>query len=203
MAAIWHKRPTTDLATSLDRLLKMFRRFFAIFLLAVLASLCVFAPPAGAMAEDAVFVPVSPPREMAPFRFVDEKGVEHGLTEFRGHYVLLNLWASWCVPCVSEMPALNNLSKTYDSGKLQVLALSEDREGVSVIRPFFTRHSIDNLAVYADPNGRAPFILQVHGLPTTILVNPDGFEVARLEGPADWSKDDIISFLRARTAQKN
>jgi thiol-disulfide isomerase/thioredoxin len=191
---IWHKTFPEEGTGSF----KMVRLFFAIFLFAALAGFAGFAAygqtPKG-------FVAVDPPKPMPPFVFEDEKGRALDLKDFRGRYVLLNIWSTSCVPCESEMPTLNALSKQLDGSKIAVIALAEDHDGRAAARVFFKRHSIDHLSVYDDPSGRAPFILHTRGLPTTFFIDPQGAEIAQLEGAADWTQDAVIAFLKSHMAQ--
>jgi thiol-disulfide isomerase/thioredoxin len=175
----------------------MFRRIFAIFLFSLSAGLGSINAWAQPPAETG-FVATEPPRAVPLFQFENEKGHNLDLKDFGGRYVLLNLWATSCAPCVAEMPALNELSKKLAGSKFAIVALSEDPDAPAAARLFYSRHSIDRLAVYSDSSGRAPFILHTHGIPTTLLIDPHGFEIARLEGAADWTGDSVMSFLKAR-----
>ncbi len=169
----------------------MLRIACAILILALLAD------ARGALAAGG-FVPTDPPRPVPPFVFEDEKGQTHDLKEFRGRTVLLNLWATWCGPCGEEMPALNDLGKKLDGKRFAILAVAEDRDGLEAARAFFQRHSIDRLAVYADPGFEAPSILHAEGLPTTLLIDANGLEIARLEGGADWTQGDLRDYVEKR-----
>ncbi len=173
----------------------MLHRHCAIFLLTAL-----FFGGFGleAAAQNKEFTATNPPQPVAPFQFEGEKGQPFDLKSFRGRYVLLNIWATSCAPCVAEMPALNELDKKLDPGRFVIIALTEDHDGVDMAKLFYQRNGIDHLAIYNDPSGRAPFALRIHGLPTTLLINPEGFEVARLEGSAEWDQDSMISFLKAQ-----
>lgn len=168
----------------------MFRRFFAILLFAALTSLTGLVH-----GQEKGFVALNPPQPMPAFVFEDEKGRTHDLKDFHGHYILLNLWSTSCVPCAAEMPTLNALSKKLDSGKFAIIALDEDHEGRIAARSFFKGHNIDHLTIYDDPSGRAPFVLHTRGLPTTYLIDPNGAVIARLEGAADWTQESMLSFL--------
>jgi len=148
--------------------------------------------------ENRGFTPTEPPQSISLFRFANLKGSSLNLKNFRGRYVLLNLWSTSCAPCEAEMPTLNELSKKLDANLYAVIALNEDIDGIDAARLFYKRHQIDHLPVYNDAGGRAPFALHIRGLPTTVLINPDGLEIARLEGPADWTKDDMVTFLESR-----
>src|SRR5262249_250977 len=120
---------------------------------------------------------------------------------FHGRYVLLNIWATTCGPCISEMPALNELSKKLDPKKFAIVALAEDHDGASAVKTFYQRHKIDRLKIFSDTNGRAPFVLDTRGLPTTLLIDPQGQEIARLEGAADWTHETMLNFLKTRVTR--
>jgi thiol-disulfide isomerase/thioredoxin len=173
----------------------MFYRFFAIFLFFLLLATGVSNR---VFAEEGSFVSIDPPQPAPPFTFEDGEGRTLDLKDFRGRYVLLNLWETTCAPCVSEMPKLNALSQQLDHKAFAVIALAEDHDGSGAIRLFFQRHSIDHLPVYSDSTGQAPFILHARGLPTTFLIDPHGMEIARLEGAADWLKASLISYLQTQ-----
>jgi thiol-disulfide isomerase/thioredoxin len=136
--------------------------------------------------------PVTPPAIV----FVSADGSEHQLTEFAGHGMVVNLWATWCVPCVAEMPALAALSKTLAPEDIAVLPLSSDRGGVSVVQAFYQEHGITGLPVLLDPKGAAARAWQAHGLPTSLIIDRNGRERGRLEGSADWSAPTAVAMVR-------
>lgn len=173
----------------------MFQRIFATFLspLALLAASLLAAP--AAFGGDGKFTATEPPAPLPGLSFEDGKGRGLDIKDFKGRTVILNLWATWCSPCVAEMPAINELSKQLDPKKFAVVTVAEDHDGAAAAEAFFKRHGIDHLAVYADRDGMVPFALKAHGLPTTVLVNPAGLEIARLEGGADWNSGAIKSYL--------
>jgi thiol-disulfide isomerase/thioredoxin len=120
--------------------------------------------------------------------FLDEDGAKLTLERFRGKIVVLNLWATWCTPCVAEMPMLDRLQQQLENAGVVVVALSLDRGGPDVVREFFDEHGIEHLKVYVDPTMRAQSDLTVVGLPTTILIDREGNERGRLVGPAEWDE---------------
>ena len=139
---------------------------------------------------------LSPGTEPAPdVAFADSAGQQHRLTEFRGHYVLVNLWATWCVPCKGEMPSLDQLQAKL-SGRLVVVAISEDRTGIADVKDFFQRNSLRNLPMYIDQPGRSQREFGVTGLPATMLISPDGHVVGRVLGPAGWDTPEAEALLR-------
>jgi thiol-disulfide isomerase/thioredoxin len=142
---------------------------------------------AGGSGGDLVaFVRRNPPVELADVSFNDEAGVKKTLADFKGKVVLLNLWATWCLPCRHEMPSLDRLQKEMGSDQFEVVALSLDRAGKDAARKFFDEIRIANLKLYIDPTMKAGNGLRAVGMPTTILIGKDGKELGRLPGPAEW-----------------
>jgi thiol-disulfide isomerase/thioredoxin len=176
----------------------MFYRTFAIFLFSALLGALGIGLLSSAHGEDRGFVSIDPPQPAPLFAFEDGDGHTLDLKDFRGRYVLLNLWETSCQPCVAEMPKLNALSKKLDYRIFAVIALAEDHDGSNAARLFFKHYDIDHLSVYSDSSGQAPFILHARGLPTTLLIDPRGMEIARLEGAADWTKNTMVSFLETQ-----
>lgn len=123
---------------------------------------------------------------LAGLRFTDGSGATRTLADFAGEVVVLNLWATWCAPCVVEMPTLDALQAAYDDKGVEVIALSIDRGGIAEVAPFYDRLGLDDLDLYADPSGNAVRPLGIVGLPATLILGPDGREIARLIGPAHW-----------------
>jgi thiol-disulfide isomerase/thioredoxin len=118
------------------------------------------------------------------------------LADFRGRVVLLNLWATWCGPCVEEMPALDRLQARLGGPDFAVVALSVDRQGRSLVEPFLARLGVKNLAMYLDSGNAAMRALKIRGLPTTVLFDRDGREIGRLEGAAAWDSAAAETFIR-------
>ena len=139
--------------------------------------------------------PVEPPRAVPPLSFVDAAGTTRRLGDDAGRGVVLNLWATWCAPCVAEMPSLAVLARQGAAAGLVVLPLSSDRGGAAVVERFYRAHGIVGLPVLLDPNGAATEALGARGLPTTLLIDRQGRERARLEGAADWAAAAALPML--------
>ena len=137
-------------------------------------------------------VPTEPPAPVPDFSFLDGDGAQHALAEFAGKGVVLNLWATWCVPCVAEMPSLAALAGRLAGSGIVVLPLSTDRGGAPVVKKFFASHAVSGLGVWLDPKGSVAEALHLRGLPTTLIVDRQGRERARLEGGADWAGADVV-----------
>ncbi|MPZ31339.1 MAG: redoxin family protein [Rhodospirillales bacterium] len=166
-------------------------------LLVMLATL-----PAAAAAAEPNFAINDPPKALPDVRFVDGDGRDRALADFSGKVVLLNVWATWCVPCRKEMPTLDRLQRTLGGKDFQVVALSIDRQGLPVVRKFYRDINIKHLGMYVDSSGKAARELGAVGLPTTLLVDRAGREIGRLVGPAEWDAPDMIAFIRQRIDQQ-
>lgn len=151
---------------------------------------------AAAVGEVANFVPKPAPTALPAVGFRDGEGRALSLTDFEGKLVLLNLWATWCAPCREEMPELDRLQAEFGGEAFEVLALSVDSAGPEVAAAFLSEIGVEHLALYHDPSARANFTLAAFGLPTTILISPDGFEIGRMAGPANWASEDAKGLIR-------
>lgn len=170
--------------------------------LALLGTLLALAPPSFAGETSQKFAIYETPKSLPEIRFEDGDGQPGTLTDFRGKVVLLNIWATWCIPCRKEMPTLDRLQAELGGPDFEVVALSIDRAGPGVVRKFFGEIGIEHLALYIDASGKAMFTLGVVGLPTTLLIDHEGREVGRLIGPAEWDSPEMTAFIRARIATK-
>ncbi|CAH2600556.1 Thiol:disulfide oxidoreductase TlpA [Rhodovastum atsumiense] len=156
-------------------------------------------PPQPALEGLAALTRTDPPLPLPPAKLVDEAGVAHGLDSFAGKGVVLNLWATWCVPCVAEMPSLAALARRVAGEGILVVAASSDRGGAEAVTRFFARHRIEGLPVWLDPKGEAGRAWGTRGIPTTIILDRAGRERARLEGSADWASDAAVAEIRRLT----
>ena len=129
-------------------------------------------------------------------RFSTPDGTVRTLADYAGQGVVLNLWATWCVPCVAEMPALDALARLVAHDGVAVLALSSDRGGAPPVERFYRDKSIKTLPVLLDPRGDAARALGARGIPTTLLIDRAGKERGRLEGAADWSSAEFVDAIR-------
>ena len=135
------------------------------------------------------------PTQLPALSFLDGDGRPVGLDRYRGHGVVLNLWATWCVPCVPEMPALDALARTLAPSGTRVLTVSMDHGGAAAVRPFFAAYGVRSLPVLLDPHGAALSVLGLDGIPVTLLIDRQGREVARLEGPVDWATPQAAALV--------
>ncbi|WP_247872819.1 TlpA disulfide reductase family protein [Azospirillum sp. TSH64] len=136
------------------------------------------------------------PKPMPPLSFVDAEGRRVDLADFKDRVILLNLWATWCGPCVKEMPSLDRLQAQLGGDAFQVVALSLDRGGRTAVEPFYKKTGVEHLTVFLDPGSESMKALSLRGLPTTILVDPEGRELGRVEGAVEWDSPEVVAFLR-------
>jgi thiol-disulfide isomerase/thioredoxin len=137
-----------------------------------------------------------PPRPLPEFGFTDAEGRPRTVADFAGRGLVINLWATWCPPCVAEMPALDRTQAALAGDGIRVLALSSDRGGRAMVEPFYQRVGIRHLEIWLDPRGAAQRALGARGLPTTILVDRAGQERARLEGATEWDEPPMLAAIR-------
>jgi thiol-disulfide isomerase/thioredoxin len=119
------------------------------------------------------------------------------LADYRGKGIVVNFWATWCAPCVKEMPALDRLSAEVQRDGIVVLALSSDRGGAAVVSKFYAKRGITSLPVTIDEKSKVTRAVGVSGLPTTVMYDGEGREVGRVLGPAEWDAPESVAFLRA------
>lgn len=139
---------------------------------------------------------ISPPEPVPDVPFTDQNGVTHHLAEFKGHGMVVNMWATWCAPCVAEMPSLAALSKALAPQDIAVLPLSSDRGGAAVVQAWYAQHDITGLPVLLDTRGAMARAFNANGIPTTVIIGTNGKVVARLEGSADWASADAQTLVR-------
>jgi thiol-disulfide isomerase/thioredoxin len=143
------------------------------------------------------------PRPVAEIQFANGQGEAMSLADFHGKVVLLNIWATWCVPCRREMPTLDRLQAELGGPDFEVVALSIDRKGLPAVQQFYEEIGLATLPVYVDQSGSAQRSLRVLGIPTTLLVDRAGNEIGRLAGPAEWDSPEMVSFIRGYIEQQS
>ena len=139
-----------------------------------------------------------PPGATLPaFQFFTADNQARTLADYRGRGVVLNLWATWCGPCVAEMPALDALAAAVSADDIVVLPVSSDAGGAASVRAFYDGHDIDHLPVLLDPGGAVTQAWQVPGIPVTVIFDRSGHPRARLVGSADWSTPGAVTRVKA------
>lgn len=147
-------------------------------------------------AKPSILIAHASRRAVPDVAFEDAAGRKRTLADFRGRVVLLNLWATWCSPCRAEMPTLDRLQSRLGGKDFEVVALSIDREGTPIVKRFFDETGVHSLAVYVDPTMEAQGRLAAVGIPTTVVIDRQGREVARKSGPAAWDSPESIAFIQ-------
>jgi thiol-disulfide isomerase/thioredoxin len=154
-----------------------------------------------ARGEVAGVVVASRPLLIPDLAFRDESGSDRHLAEWRGRTVLLNLWATWCVPCRKEMPALDELQAKLGGPPFEVLSINIDTRDAAKPRNWLNEVGITRLGYYTDSSAKVfqdlKLVGRAIGMPTTILVDPAGCEIGTIAGPAEWASGDALSLLRA------
>jgi len=142
------------------------------------------------------------PKKLPEIVFYDVANNPLTLDKWLGKVVVLNVWATWCPPCVKEMPTLDRLQKKLGGDFFQVVVLSVDEAGTKVVKKFFDKIKVKNLDIYMDPNFKAASAVNAIGLPTTILIDMKGWELGRLVGDSEWDTPDKIAFFKGVIADQ-
>ncbi len=156
-----------------------------------------------AKGEIAALAIAKEPEPIQALAFNGPDGAPTSLEAFKGKTVLLNVWATWCVPCRGEMPALDRLQKAAGSDKFEVVAINVDTTRLERPKAFLDEIGVRNLKFYADPKADIFFRLkqggELMGLPTTYLVDSAGCALGQLSGPAAWDSDEALALIRRAT----
>ena len=154
-----------------------------------------------ARGEVAAFTVADGSLRLPDLAFRDASRTERHLADWRGRTVLLNLWATWCVPCRKEMPALDALEGKLGGPAFEVVAVNIDTRGADKPRAWLKEVGIGRLGYYADPSAKVFQDLKIMGraagMPTTLLVDPAGCEIGTIAGPAEWSSEDAVRLVTA------
>ena len=136
------------------------------------------------------------PKPIAEIAFKDAAGKPMSLQDYRGKYVLLNFWALWCAPCREEMPALNRLDAAV-GGNFEVVTVATGRNSPAAVDKFFAEEGLNHLTKYYDKGFAMAQAMGVVGLPVSVFVDPDGNEIARVNGELVWDSPDAMALIRA------
>jgi thiol-disulfide isomerase/thioredoxin len=172
------------------------------------ASIVPDEPRAGAVtvpapAESGKFIRHARPVTLPAISFNDADGKARFLSEWRGKVVLLNIWATWCPPCIREMPALDKLQAQKGGEHFAVVAVSTDRSGLGKPKAFYDRVSIKNLPLFNEASGDLSVALDADRLPLTIILDSEGREVARYYGAEEWDSEEVFAKVMAMAGAKS
>jgi thiol-disulfide isomerase/thioredoxin len=145
----------------------------------------------------AKFVLAKEPKTLPDLAFTDADDKPLSLADYKGKLVLLNFWATWCAPCVKEMPSLDRLQAVIGKDKLVVLPLSLDSSSRAKVAPFYADKKLANLGIYFDKGKKVLGALDVSVLPTSVLIDAQGRELGRLEGEADWDQPEAVALIKS------
>ena len=156
--------------------------------------------------EVAALAMATAPLRLPDLAFEDAEGKPRNLSDFRGKTVLVNLWATWCVPCRKEMPSLDALQAKLGGPDFEVVAINTDTRDPEKPKNFLKEINVTRLGYFSDPKGKSipdlRAIGRAPGLPTSVLVDPQGCEIAFIAGPAEWASDDALNLIRAAMSPK-
>ncbi len=141
------------------------------------------------------------PKPVEDVEFGDLDGGSHRLADYAGKWVVLNFWATWCVPCRKEMPMLDNLQAELGGEDFAVVTIATGRNAPQAITRFFEETGVTNLPTYVDPRHGLAAVMGIVGLPVTVILDPEGREVARLIGEAEWDGENARAILAALMAE--
>lgn len=140
------------------------------------------------------------PRPASEVPFTDPDDGIRSLSNYRGKYVLVNFWATWCAPCRKEMPSLDNLQAELGGDHFEVVTIAAGRNTLSGITKFFEKAEVTHLPILLDPKLKLARSMGVLGLPITVILDPEGNEIARLTGDADWDSTSALAIFSALIA---
>ena len=151
--------------------------------------------------EVAALTMASAPLKLPDLAFEDADGKPRKLSDWRGKTVLVNLWATWCVPCRREMPALESLQQKLAGPDFEVVAINIDTRDPEKPKSFLKEANLTRLGFFNDQKAKSfqelKAIGRALGMPTSVLVDPEGCEIATIAGPAEWASDDAVKLITA------
>lgn len=141
-------------------------------------------------------LPKEPPKPVPETPFFDEHGNQISIADYRGKIIIMNFWATWCAPCVAEMASLDRLQEQLSGTNMEVLAINEDRNGQEAATAFFEEKGLKHLRNLLDRDMKLARAANIAAMPTTLLINTEGEEVAAVLGEAEWDSPDIVAYLK-------
>jgi len=133
-------------------------------------------------------------QNISDLKFKDDEGKEISFSDFQDKILLVNFWATWCAPCIKEMPSLDRLKKKINKN-FDVIAISVDRDGVKKVKDFFNENKITNLEEYFDTKNSLAKEMNLIGLPTSFFINKKGDLIGYFQGDLEWDNNTVIEFI--------
>ena len=156
--------------------------------------------------EVAALTMATVPLRLPDLAFEDAEGKAKKLSDWRGKTILLNLWATWCVPCRKEMPALNDLQAKLGGKDFDVVAVNIDTRDLEKPKNFLKDANLTRLGYFADHKAKVfqdlKAIGRALGMPTSVLIDAQGCEIGTIAGPAEWASDDAVKLIKAAMQPK-
>ena len=178
------------------------RRYLLVAFIAILSGIPLFVlnaagsdkgpPRTGWMKQ---FTVNEEPGPAPDVKFTNGAGEKITLADFKGRVVLVNFWATWCAPCIKEMPSLDKLQAKLGGDDFQVVAVNEDRGGAKIAGPFLKKLGTPNIAIFVDDKMKLMRALKVRGMPTSFLLNREGRVVGKLAGIAEWDTPEAVALI--------
>ena len=135
-------------------------------------------------------------KEYTNLTFLDDQNNQLNLANYKGNVLLINFWATWCAPCKEEMPSLDLLKSNKDLNNLKIFPINVGQDNIKKAKKFFNDMNIKNLNLYFDENINLTKKFGLRGIPTTILINKNGKEFARIIGSIDFNEEKFIQWLK-------
>lgn len=165
-----------------------------------LASICLVffvILAAEASEQDTVELKTGASGKAPAFSYSDEKGKALTLDTSKHRLTALHFWATWCVPCVDELPMVDDAQEIFGQ-KLQIVPIALDGKNVAKVHKFYSDHKIVHLPVLLDTTAKTPKAAGLKGLPGTLFIDSKGNVIARADGPLDWQQEDVVNFIKSR-----
>ena len=136
------------------------------------------------------------PKKLEKINFININNKIINLKEFENSLIIINFWATWCAPCIEEMPSLNRLQANKDFNNLKIIPINVGRDNIEKSKSFYKKLKINNLEIYFDKNVELANKFLLRGLPTTVFINKEGEEFARIIGFVNFEDKNIIKWLQ-------
>jgi thiol-disulfide isomerase/thioredoxin len=140
--------------------------------------------------------------KLPDIEFIDQSGKKISNASFLGQVSVVNLWATWCPPCVKELPSIDRLAKIVSQDHIKIYAVSQDRAGNKIVPAYFQKLNLKNLTIFLDNQASLMAAFRTPVLPTTIIIDKKGMEIARLVGEINWDSPEVVSYLKKISSEK-
>ncbi len=175
----------------------------AAIIVAALAGLYLLRPSGESKPAALAALTADPePKAVPELTVIDQAGNKVSLAKFRGHVVILNMWATWCAPCVRELPALGRLKTALDSARIALVTVNASHDTAAQTEAFLKAHDAADLPVYRDPDLSLLSGFGSEGLPFSVLIDAKGREIARASGPMQWDDPAAIAYFKTLAAHQ-